>query len=201
MNQPGHVSVDPEAEFVRVAGEGASWRLVGLLLQRPHSGWWQETEALSGEVQYPRLRDISASVRDATEGAYLSVFGPGGAVSPREVAYRPKKDPGKIMADISGIYRAFAFRPKDEDPVDHICVEANFAGFLCLKEAYALAEDNSEAAEIISGGLRSFLIDHLEPFVQALSGCLKDVEPRYLAESVSCLLELVRRRIGDSTSE
>lgn len=196
MNRTSADVSDFLARSLKAAKEAAYWRLAGLLLQRPHSGWWRETETLSDEISHPQLRALVAGSRDATEGGYLSVFGPGGAVSPREIAYRQREDPGRVMADIAGIYRAFAFQPKSEDPMDHICVEANFAGFLCLKEAYALAEGKPDAAEIVSDGLAKFLLDHLEPFALDLSGRMHDVDPRYLSESVSCLLELASRRVG-----
>lgn len=199
MNRSANVT-GLEERCMKAVEEAANWRLVALLLQRPHAGWWRETEALSAEVDHPGLKEVVAGSRDAAEGGYLRVFGPGGTVSPREIAYRQKDDPGKVMADIAGIYRAFSFQPMDEDPVDHICVEANFAGYLCLKEAYALAEGKLEAAEIVSGGLDKFLLDHVQPFARELSGRLDDAESGYLARSVHWLLDLTRRQTGVQTA-
>ncbi|MEJ2246510.1 MAG: molecular chaperone TorD family protein [Acidobacteriota bacterium] len=189
---------EPEIRCREAISEAAHWRLAGLLLERPRAGWWREIESVSEELDHPGLLAAAGAGRDAGEGPYLHLFGPGGLISPREVTYRTKEDPGGILADVAGIYEAFAFSPRTEDPKDHISVEVNFAGFLCLKEAYALAEGNPDAVQTISRGLHTFLRDHLGPFALALEQRFEDSSPGYLAETIRCLTGLIQKRIAPS---
>jgi hypothetical protein len=147
----------------------AEWRLLGLLFERPRPGWHQEITALAAEIRDPELLEAAAASVSAHESEYLDVLGPGGSVSPREVAYRGREDPGAIVADVSAFYAAFAFHPRAEDPPDHVAVEAGFAGYLCLKEAYASARGNGEAANTAAAARARFTAEHLR-FVAAPLG-------------------------------
>lgn len=173
--------------------EAAEWRLVGLLFERPRPGWLEEIETLSKEVASPALRRAALLAREATEGGYLSVLGPGGSVSPREVSCRPKDDPGRVLADLVAFYEAFAFSPETEDPFDHIAVEAGFAGYLRLKEAFAASQEDEEAREVTSGALERFLEDHLGPFASYFAGRLRGSGIGYLDGAASALEEMVAR--------
>ena len=124
--------------------------------------------------------------RGATEGTYLSLFAEGGFVSPRETTWRHREDPGQILADIAGFYEAFAFRPRVEDPLDHVAVEAGFIGYLCLKEAHALAHGDEESAEITASARRRFIADHLGHFAEKWADRV----------SATGVPHLVRRRAG-----
>jgi len=114
--------------------QAAEWRLLGLLFERPREGWKREVEALRVEVADPEIR-IAAELagQEGTEGIYLALLGPGGAVSPREVTYRGMQDPGHILADIEAFHEAFAFHPDTEEPPDHLAVEAGFSGILGIE--------------------------------------------------------------------
>jgi nitrate reductase assembly molybdenum cofactor insertion protein NarJ len=153
-------------ESKRAMAEALDWRLIGLLLERPRSGWIEEAEALAAETKNTRLRDAVQEARGATEGTYLSLFAEGGFVSPRESTWRHREDPGQILADIAGFYEAFAFKPRAEDPLDHIAVEAGFIGYLFLKEARALAHGDEESAEITTTARRRFLDAHVGQFAE-----------------------------------
>jgi len=146
----------------RTAVAAASeWRLTGLLLERPHEGWHAAVHALAREVHSPTLRAASRVACDADEGAYLRVFGSGGAVSPREVTYRGMEDPGRLLSDLAAFYDAFAFRPRAEDPIDHVAVETGFVGYLRLKEAFASARGDEEAANVSAAGAKRFIEEHV----------------------------------------
>jgi nitrate reductase assembly molybdenum cofactor insertion protein NarJ len=170
--------------------QAAAWRLAGLLLERPRPGWHRDVEALAAEVACPCLQAAAKQSREAGEGAYLGLLGPGGKVSPREAAYRPKEDPGQVLADIAGFYRAFSFAPRAEDPIDHVSVEGNFAGYLCLKTAYALREGDTEAADTARRALHLFVEEHLGPFARELAGRLEASGPPYLGQAAQALLNL-----------
>jgi hypothetical protein len=139
----------------------AEWRLLGLLLERPRAGWHDEVARLGREVGGIAIRDAVAAAGGAGEGEYLALLGPGGLVSPREVAYRGLQDPGRVLADLAAVYQAFAFGPRAEDPMDHIAVEVAFVGYLFLKEGFALATGDTEAAETTAAARRAFVREHL----------------------------------------
>jgi nitrate reductase assembly molybdenum cofactor insertion protein NarJ len=168
--------------------EAAAWRLLGLLFERPREGWWQDVEALSHVVTDPEIRAAAAAVREeASEGLYLALLGPGGLVSPREVTYRGMEDPGRILADISAFYEAFAFQPETEEAPDHLAVEAGFMGYLCLKEAYARARGNEEEAEVVVKAAERFRETHLSTHAWPVVERMEKAGVRYLSLAAAAL--------------
>lgn len=159
-------TLNPSQESRRAMADALNWRLIGLLLERPRSGWLEEAETLAAETRDKQLKDAVRAARGATEGTYLSLFAEGGFVSPRETTWRHREDPGQILADIAGFYEAFAFRPRAEDPLDHVAVEAGFIGYLCLKEARAIAHGDAESAATTASARRRFIADHLGHFAE-----------------------------------
>ena len=53
------------------------------------------------EVDDLHLHDAVQRLEGVTDAQYIDALGPGGLVSPREVAYRGREDPGRILADIA----------------------------------------------------------------------------------------------------
>ena len=153
------------------------WRLLGLLFERPRPGWHDDVASLAAMAQDQALAAAAAAASDATESEYVAAFGPGGAVSPREVAYRSREDPGGIVADLLAFHAAFAFRPLSEDPPDHVAVAAGFVGYIFLKEAYALAKDDAEAARTCSEARARFLEAHLRFMAEPLALKLEALYP------------------------
>jgi nitrate reductase assembly molybdenum cofactor insertion protein NarJ len=169
----------------------ASWRLLAVLLERPRPGWCEEVETLACEVDDAELRASARDARGATEGEYLRLFGPGGAVSPREVAHRTWHDPGWVLADLARYYEAFAYRPRAEDPPDHVCVETGFVGYLHLKEAVALAAGDGDAAQSAAEARERFLEEHLAPLSLRLNERLEAVGASHLTPALRLLAERV----------
>jgi hypothetical protein len=139
----------------------AAWRLASLLLERPRPEWKSEIDCLAAEVSDRQLARCAAQASHATEELYHRLFGPAGAVSPREVSYCGFEDPGRLIAELSAFYRAFSFSPQREEPVDHVSVEAGFVGYLFLKEAYALMRRASASTTITKDARERFLREHL----------------------------------------
>ena len=168
--------------------EATTWRLLGLLFERPREGWWQDVEALGRAVTDPQIRAAAdAAQEEASEGPYLALLGPGGLVSPREVTYRGMEDPGRILADISAFYDAFAFQPETEEAPDHLAVEAGFIGYLCLKEAYARARGNEEEAEVAATAAARFRAAHLSTHTWPVAARLETTGVRYLILAATAL--------------
>lgn len=167
--------------------EAARWRLLGLLLERPRAGWHAEVARLAAEVADPGLVTLAGAAREASEGAYLRLLGPGGAVSPREVAYRGLEDPGWVLADVARFYEAFAYRPRAEDPPDHVAVEAGFVGYLLLKEELARSAGDGEAARTTGAARAAFLGRHLAALAAPLARALDAAGGGVLAAAAAAL--------------
>jgi nitrate reductase assembly molybdenum cofactor insertion protein NarJ len=146
--------------------EASEWRILSLLLSRPHRERKSEVSGLVGESTNARLKEIARAWCDnASEGAYLQLLGPGGLVPARAVAYRPFADPGQILADLARHHRAFGFHPTAEEPPDHVAVLADFVSYLFLKEAYARESGDAEAVSISGDARERFINEHLSPAV------------------------------------
>ncbi len=181
------------------AREAAFLRLLGLLFERPRPAWADEVRSLAEEAADDRLREIARLALTVGEGEYLAAFGPGGFVSPREVAYGRFVDPGRVMAELSGIYTAFAYRPRAEDPIDHVAVEVGFAGYLALKEAYALSMEDRERADQARTARALFLDTHLRPLAAAIRARLTGGAMPHLDGAAAVLAEWAGRPAAAAT--
>lgn len=169
--------------------DAAEWRLLGLLFEYPGAGWREEVGALLAEVADPVLRQAGQQARTSGRaGAYLAVLGPGGIVSPREAGHAPLQDPGRILADIAAFYDAFQYRPRAEEPADHVAVQAGFLGYLKLKEAFARARAAADEAEMAAGAAETFQARHLAVMAEPLARRLAEAgSGGYLALAADAL--------------
>ena len=177
--------------------DSQDWRLLALLFERPRGDWWQEIAELASASRDVSLREAAAATVGAGQGGYLALLGPGGVLPAREAGYRRTSDPGQVLFEIQTAYQAFAYHPAAEDPPDHISVEAGFAGWLCLKQAYALASGDSEAAEIAADAANAFGKRHLAAMAEPLCVRLEFVESGYLLLAAKALLARVGERPKD----
>jgi len=80
------------------------------------------------------------------------------------------------LADISGFYKAFGIRPKQDLP-DYISCELEFMSLLCFKESYAIIHNLLSEADICREAQKKFLEQHLcrwlKDFDTHLSSCGK----------------------------
>jgi nitrate reductase assembly molybdenum cofactor insertion protein NarJ len=180
MNPP--VASNTEA----LLAQAAAWRLASLLLERPRPQWRTELTELAPEVKDEALRDSATETEEATEELYQRLFGPGGAISPREVSYCGMEDPGQVMAQLASFYQAFSFTPRREDSIDHISVEAGFVGYLFLKQAYAELQGDTDSGNITKEARERFVKEHLERCAQGLLNHLDDF-PQYVRNVLSWL--------------
>jgi TorA maturation chaperone TorD len=173
--------------------QAAEWRLIGLLLEGPRGNWHTEVAQLAREVRKPDLRAAVATSHDATEGDYLRLLGPGGLVSPREVAYQSFADPGQLLAELTAWYEAFAFRSHVDEPGDHIAVEVAFVGYLLLKEAFASARADADAAKTAAHARRAFIDAHLAAFAVRFAERLAATGASYLVAPAQLLARRMPR--------
>jgi len=132
------------------------------------------------------LARLAESVRD-TDSAdvaaeYVFLFDRGARCPPYEGAWSDAPQlAGKaaLLADVAGFYRAFGLGPASAQPdaEDHIAAECEFMSVLALKEAWAVGEDNDEAAEVIRAAERSFLAEHLGRWTDVFTAALREATP------------------------
>ena len=152
-----------------------------MLFDCPASGWQEELAVLASEIPDPDLKEAaSAAQTEASEGLYHSLFGPGGPASPREARYHKGVELGSLLSELTGYYEAFGYSPASREACDHISVEADFAGYLRLKEAYALACQDSEHADITADAAQHFIRDHLSAIARPLLNVLEKAGIHYL---------------------
>ncbi len=167
--------------------EAADWRLLGRLLECPTPEWRDDIEQLSREVSAGPLQETARAALAASEGLYHSVFGPGGPAPPREVSYHASVELGSLMSAIEGDYAAFAYHGAINEPADHIAVETGFIAYLRLKEAYARASGDDDAAGIAGRVAARFMAEHLAVIAHPLAALLADSGIDYLATASSLL--------------
>ena len=177
--------------------EAHAWRLLSLLFERPTAGWSEEVAALAAGLRDPDLADAARSAPEASEAEYLAWLGPGGVVSAREAGHRETTDPAHVLAEIESYHRAFGFAPAREDPPDHVAVETAFVGYLGLKEAFALAQGEAEAASIAAEASRTFVERHLSTCAQPIAEAIGARSDGYLARAARVLFARVGPRPPD----
>lgn len=185
------VNTNPEASML--LREAAEWRLIGLLFECPDGQWLQEVAALASEVDDAELKTAAGAARgQATAGRYHSAFGPGGPAAPREVSYRDTILPGHLISELQAFYNVFGYAPPGDEPPDHVCVQANFVGYLRLKQAYAVLRNDVDQAEVTAEAVRQFCENHLSAMAEPLANALAWSDLSYLASTAAALL----RRVG-----
>ncbi len=168
--------------------DAARWRLLSLLFERPRGDWRAQVAALADSVDEEELRAVALrAARQGNQSQFLAALGPGSEASPREVAYRPLGDAGHLLAELQSFYDAFAFHPETEEPADHVAVETAFVSYLQLKEAYARASGDTEAASIVSDAAATFLREHLCAIAASLPLRLERYAESYLTAAAHLL--------------
>ena len=102
---------------------------------------------------------------EALAGEHVALFQRALRCPPYEGAWGPPQMAGKgpLLADLAGFYAAFHLAPSDGQPEveDHIGAELEFMSALALKEAWALADNDTAGLEVTCAAQRAFVADHL----------------------------------------
>ncbi len=188
-------SLDPK--LVQLFQESSDWRLLSLLFDCPRRHWQREITKLSAQTSDMDLKaSATAALQEASEGFYHSIFGPGGPVPAREISYIAMAQPGYLLSELACYYAAFGYQPASREAPDHIAIEVGFLSYLRLKEAFALAANDPESAQITAETAEHFLTDHLTVFAGQFSQSLITSEVPYLAKAAQSFL----RRVGPPKS-
>ena len=174
--------------------ESAEWRLISLLFDCPTGNWFDQVKTLGKQVSDKRLkRAAMAAQKEASEGLFHSIFGPGGPAPGREVSYRGWVQPGYMLSELSTYYDAFSYKPKTKEVPDHVAVETGFIAYLRLKEAFALECFDAENAKIVADAATAFIDDHLSKYAEQMSRILANSGIEYLSLAGEALFKRTGR--------
>lgn len=173
--------------------EAAEWRLVSLLFDCPNSDWFRQVEELAKPLSDKKLkRAAMAAQKEASEGLFHSVFGPGGPAPGREISYRGWVQPGYMLSELSSFYEAFQYKPTTAEVPDHVAVETGFIAYMRLKQAFAMECRDTENAAITADASKTFIDDHLSKYAEQMSKILDSSGIEYLSLAGAALF----RRVG-----
>lgn len=107
------------------------------------------------------------------EGEHTYLFARSVLCPLNESSYQRNRGLGAIhdLAQVASFYDIFGFQvsPRAKELADHLCVELEFLGALCAKEAYAREQDWPERAEICAEARAKFVAEHLAPWLPKLA--------------------------------
>ena len=171
-------------QYLDLVAQAADWHLLSVLFESPRPGWAEQISELASKTTDEELKMAAASAcAEASETLYWTVFGPGGPAAPREVSYRPSVQPGQFLSQLEFFYEVFAFHPQENEAPDHIAVLCSFMSFLRLKEAYAVANENSADAKMCHAAAARLLEEHISYIAEPLSVLLGASGLKYLEKT------------------
>ncbi len=174
--------------------QAAEWRLISLLFDCPSEEWRRQLAELAAPISDKKLkRAAKAAQKEATEGLFHSIFGPGGPAPGREVSYRGWVQPGYMLSELSSFYDAFSYKPKTNEVPDHVAVETGFIAYLRLKEAFAIESADPESAAITADASQSFIDEHLSKYAEQMCKILSVSGIEYLSLAGEALYKRVGR--------
>ena len=154
-------------------------------------------ETLSDGRIAPALRALADAARDADPSTvaaeHVFLFDRQVHCAPHEGAYGDAPQlAGKsaLLADIAGFYTAFGLEPSSGEPEveDHITAELEFMSALSLKEAWALAEGQTDGLAVTREAQTAFLADHLGRWATSFAEAIASATPvAYYTAAVSLL--------------
>lgn len=174
--------------------DAAEWRLISLLFDCPSNEWYEQVSDLAAPLTDKKLkRAAKAAQKEASEGLFHSIFGPGGPAPGREVSYRGWVQPGYMLSELSSFYEAFSYKPMTDEVPDHVAVETGFIAYLKLKEAYAQACDDSESKAITADASKTFIDEHISKYAEQMAKILSASGVEYLSLAGESLFKRVGR--------
>lgn len=108
----------------------------------------------------------------------------------------------QTLADIAGFYRAFGLDVAESahERADHLSVELEFMGYLCLKEWHALASGREGDANVCRDAQKKFLGDHVGvwagAFAERLAGRAAGTPYAGVARALGTFVHVERERLG-----
>lgn len=174
-NRVGQLLLSPDEELFQRLADGSLVGEVEEVRRAMRDGTCSaEADVALGELRREAGRALAAGLPALIRG-YDRTFGHAAAVdhTPYEAHYAAAHlfQQTHELADVCGFYRAFGVdvSAAAHQRPDHVGIELEFFGFLCLKEANAISEGVAEQAEITREAQRRFLGEHLGGFLPTLN--------------------------------
>lgn len=179
-----------EQEVLSWLARAAAWRFFSLYFRLPTEETQAELLGLMPEVS-AELRELAEMRQQLTlaecEQEFHRVLGAGGipacASSYDDNALAGR---GPMLADISGFYEAFAYRPTPPpaEVPDHLAVELDFLSYLAVKVAFASHEGLEAEAAVARRAYERFLDEHCKLWLARFQAQLeRSASPLYLSAS------------------
>jgi len=163
----------PDEAFTARLADGYTAELMECLSALDESAdtaWLEPFEHFARAIDGVSLADLQRTHRFA--------FGVAASAPPYETEYGQPHAfrQSQELADIVGFYRAFGFDVGGgvRERPDYLGVELEFMYLLACKQAYAVAEGLTEAAEVCHDAQRKFLRDHLARWIGVYARRLND---------------------------
>jgi TorA maturation chaperone TorD len=203
---PGPLVAD--ADVAAALGRAALYRLLGAVFAYPGPERCAEIARLAGAIGEtsladariaPALSTVAGAAREAdpptVAAEHVFLFDRQVHCSPHEGGYGDAPQlAGKsaLLADIAGFYTAFGLAPSTGEPEveDHIVAELEFMSALAVKEAWALAEGETEGLAVTRGAQATFLTDHLGRWVAPFAEAIAAATPLAYYTAAATLLSL-----------
>jgi len=189
-----------EQDLVTWLERATSYRFFSLYFRLPTEAVNAELVGLSTQVSH-ELRELAEMRQQLTleecAQEFHRVLGAGGipacASSYDDNALAGR---GPMLADISGFYQAFAYRPEPPpaEVPDHLAVELDFLSYLVVKVAFALNEGCQEEADIARQAWERFLAQHLRDWTERFHAQLERSSSPFYQQAAMQLCKLLSNR-------
>ncbi len=176
-NRVGELLLGPDdALFQRLADGSLLEEVERVRHSLLHGTCTPGTDTALDELKHEAQRAASAGL-PALSAEYETTFGHAAAVDhpPHEMHYSSTHHFQQVhdLSDVCGFYRAFGVDvpANSHERADHLGIELEFFGLLCMKEASALRAgdpDSGEHRDVTHRAQRRFLAEHLSGFVPTL---------------------------------
>ena len=158
-------------------------RYLSRLLQPPAAGTGAELASLAATIPEDLRvagRELASRFSEDSlevEPEYHQLLGARGVCRDCESDHgAPSLGVKASLAEVTGYYQAFGFAGAREvpAPADQVGVELSFAGYLALKQAYALERGAAEEEGVTAEAYARFAASHLRPFLGELLAELEE---------------------------
>jgi nitrate reductase assembly molybdenum cofactor insertion protein NarJ len=168
----------------------AGWRLLAQIFSYPCHDWAARNELLLECIADARLAELARkALSESSPELWMRLFGPGGAVRARAVAWEGGLQPGYLLAELAAYYEAFGYEPPEDSAPDELSVLLDFAAWLEVKLAYACVQEDRDSEEITRRALETFLCKFVAPAAWPVFRQLEHTGPEFLVEAAQAAAE------------
>ncbi len=179
------------------------YRVLSLALDFPVSDNFSIIEEISEALVESDMTDIrlkplldglknlsTPEIISGLESEYFRIFSSGLECPESEGSYYPV-DRGTVLGDVCAFYEAFGLQAQSKQGApDSMKMELAFMSFLCLKEGFAVENNDRENLEIVIDAEKKFLLDHLGRWGFIFAHRLLETSENEFYKNISMILQL-----------